>query len=164
MSSRERDEIFNSIHGVQIGSNEEPQAVQRAIMELQKRLSEMRTSSIAFMLAESINYSFVHNRNEYLEFLRISNFDPAKAAVRMIKYYEFRRDFFGESVLCKKPSLDELTSEEVKILRKGSFQWYVRSCRISLNVLFYARIYCTDKVCWRMFVHLIPYPKASRTR
>ena len=129
MTSRERDKIFNSIHGVQIGTQEEPQAVQMAIIELQKRLAEMRTSSPAFMLAESMNYSFVHNRDDYLKFLRVDDFDVRKAATRMIKYYEFRRDVFGESVLCKTPSLDELTSEEIKILRKGSLQWYVESCR-----------------------------------
>lgn len=55
-------------------------------------------------------------------FLRARMFDPVQAAVLMYKYYENKLQLFGENLLVKTITLDDLTEKEIDLIRTGSVQ------------------------------------------
>lgn len=129
MSLEERDEVYHEVHGVADVIDETPELLRDSFESLRKELSRLSAASTssfvscdAFRAAEKQDPGFVHSTRMYKIFLRAERFDVPKAAVRMIRYFEFKRKAFGEQQLCKEIQQDMLSADELTYLRKGFVQ------------------------------------------
>lgn len=131
LSCRERDDVYQQIHGVADVIEESPDFVSQKLLELHGEIDRITTAASstgdalpvqAYLLARSQNPAFVTERKLCLKFLRVARFNVRKAATRMIRYFDWKLSLFGQEKLCKHITYDDLRMEDIKDLRKGFIQ------------------------------------------
>ena len=128
LTPKQREASTFEQHGILELVEDEP-GFDRAkkLAEFQFQLQHLRTRSRlpleALRHAEEMNYGFVHNEKNYMKFLRAEGFDTRKAAIRFIKNWDMKQYLFGQAKLCQDISLSDLDESEIKMARKGYFQW-----------------------------------------
>jgi hypothetical protein len=127
MTLEDRENVYYGQHGVSEAIEEEPQMVTLRLKEMEAHLSRLKerrsgVPSEAFRLAESQSPEYVNDHEFRLQFLRTDSFNARKAAVRMIRYFDFKRLLFGDEKLCKDISMQDLTEDDMVVLRKGFMQ------------------------------------------
>ncbi len=123
MSLKERDKVYCDLHGVAEDMVEDSKFVARKLEELQREVNWMLPSnSKAFRLAELRSPSFVNNRKIRLRFLRAEAFDSRKAATRMMRFFDFKLELFGEDSLCRDLTYFDLSNEDQTALKTGFTQ------------------------------------------
>jgi len=102
----QRNAIFEEIHGVtSMAVEETPELLAESLVQLKTELDAMdektRNSYDIVSRQESNNYSqnFVNSNDFLLRFLRCELFDPRKAAVRLVSFFNFLKEVYGEDAL-----------------------------------------------------------------
>lgn len=127
MTIKDREHATFEVHGVAEDVDENPAFVSEKIQELRQALDKMKQHSFlvdtkAFQLAEAQDPDFVYDIDFCLDFLRTDMYRAKEAARRMIRYYNWKMKLFGESKLCKRITYDDLTEEELEVVKEGFFQ------------------------------------------
>lgn len=146
MSTEQRDHLYQELHGVVDMIEETPDFLSASFAELRQEL-EVQTSKTsasgslncrAFLLAEKQNSGYVHSEFWYKAFLRAERFDVKAAAIRMIRFYDYKESAFGEDNLCTEVTQELLSPDDMKVYRKGFSQ--ILPCRDaagrSIQILF----------------------------
>jgi hypothetical protein len=133
----ERERMYYEIHGVDDPIVEDPDFCTRCLYDFQEEILKLKArpaplvslppsmgpwhmpGPAALILAESQHPQYVSDPTFRLAFLRAENFDAARAAARMVRYFHWKMAAFGESKLCKDITLEDLTPEDMKILKRG---------------------------------------------
>lgn len=108
-------------HNMPEDLRETPELIERALELLD---IEIHTScdNHAYILAESMNTSFVKNRDFRLMFLRADNFNVKKAALRMARHFQVKLDLFGKERLASNITQDDLHKDTFDALYSGHMQ------------------------------------------
>lgn len=152
MSLLDRTDIQEEIHGVRCLTLEEsPELLQQALIDFKNELdalpdSKKRTyNQIVYVTEEARRnqrqqqpfdksqqrrqqYSqpkhyAIDDDNFRLRFLRAELFDPKRAVLRFVNYFEFVHEFWGFGIVSKRQvRLSDFSKEELKFLKKGYFQ------------------------------------------
>ena len=120
MSARDRERVYEDIHGAAALIEETTELVERSLHQLQQEIEKMPHKA-AYDLAASQNPQFVGNRRFRLKFLRAERFDPAGAAKRLVGSMQWKLDLFGSDKLCRDIQLDDLDPDAVNNV-KGAWQ------------------------------------------
>ena len=127
MSLHEREKVYEEIHGVNEVMEESPEFLDERLFSLDQALGQIRHKP-AYMLALARNASYCTNRKFRLSFLRAEYFDPQRAAVRLVKFFEGKLEYFGEDALARDIRLaDDMDQDDQQCLRAGQLQFL--SCR-----------------------------------
>ena len=126
MSLEEREQVYFGQHGVSDKLEEDPDLVAQRLDEMESHLRYHKGrndgTSAAYELAESLSPSFVNDFCFRQRFLAADGNDTKKAALRFCRYFDFKRSLFGDEKLGKKITMDDLSPEEIKAMKKGFFQ------------------------------------------
>eukprot|EP00339_Tiarina_fusa_P009864 CAMPEP_0117054296 /NCGR_PEP_ID=MMETSP0472-20121206/37631_1 /TAXON_ID=693140 ORGANISM="Tiarina fusus, Strain LIS" /NCGR_SAMPLE_ID=MMETSP0472 /ASSEMBLY_ACC=CAM_ASM_000603 /LENGTH=443 /DNA_ID=CAMNT_0004769833 /DNA_START=135 /DNA_END=1467 /DNA_ORIENTATION=- len=120
LSVREREMIYEEIHGVERTIPETPSFVDTRLDLLDLELRRIPVKP-AYDLAESKSKDFVSSPKLRLMFLRADNFDAQKAAQRMVKYFEGKLRTFGETPLARPVMLSDLNDDDRAALASGCY-------------------------------------------
>lgn len=112
LSMKEREEIYNDLHGVADEVKESPELIDTAIKDMKIALSKIQEDGAAYRQALLQDRPFVHNRKFLLRFLRAERFDVERAATRLVKFYTLKLKAFGLEKLTKYIYQDDLTESE----------------------------------------------------
>jgi len=122
---RDREKALNEMHGVDEPREEAPEFVENMISELKQQLRlylqrrcDPRVE--AFALAAVQNPDFAFHRESCERFLRSSGYNVSKAACSIIRYYNWKRQFFGEKKLIKEIECSASGSNTVSLLANPS--------------------------------------------
>ena len=127
LSIEERERVTFEVHGVADETEEDPDFVATKLKGLVDELSKLKNKPFlvnakAFHMAEAQDSTYVYNERFCLDFLRADDYNTKDAANRLIKFFDFKLDMFGESKLCQHVTLNDLEQDEFDILQKGFFQ------------------------------------------
>ena len=134
LSIEERTKGIYELHGVADNIEEEAPEV------LHKKLQEMTAvahsfgeteATAAYRLAVEQNSNYVDTRIKLL-CLRSDYYDVCKAASRMVSFFSFKRRIFGDALLTKDITLDDLSAGDKEALERGIWQLGLgkdRACR-----------------------------------
>jgi hypothetical protein len=126
LALQDRERVYHEIHGVADAIDEQPEFVANCLHEMQGQLEKLKletsSQSKATQPAELGEEEFVNNQEFRLGFLRSENFHAGRAAARMMRFFDWKRQLFGESKLCQEITLEDLEPEDTTLLRKGYFQ------------------------------------------
>jgi predicted house-cleaning noncanonical NTP pyrophosphatase (MazG superfamily) len=126
LSVKERENVYFEQHGVSDVIEEVPEFVAQCLEEFNSQLLLLKSSrqpwAEAYNLAESRDPLYVNSPKIRLRFLRTERFDAKKAATRFVLYFDFKKDLFGETKLCKDITYNDLGEEDIKALKKGFLQ------------------------------------------
>jgi hypothetical protein len=125
LSMQERDQVFHDLHGVNDVIPETHDFVTTKVQELQSNLMYLKDrhpKAKAFQMALEQQSAFVFDPIFLLMFLRSESFDVAKAADRMIRFFDLKLFLFGPDSLCRDITMDSLSKDDTSALKAGFFQ------------------------------------------
>ena len=127
LSFQEREKACSDVHGVSDDVEEPPDFVAERLAGLESALASIdstpasmdKTNKSVYDVAKEQDESYVKALDFQLKFLRADNFNPVKAAARMIKYLEAKQKLFGPDKLTQNITLDDFSAEDVEVARSG---------------------------------------------
>jgi hypothetical protein len=120
LSVNQRDFVLEEIHGVAADTiTESPSFVSESLAKLEKEIVKVGKQSV-YERALFLAPRHVKDRKLRLQFLRAEYFDAAKAAQRMIRFFEVKRELWGDSKLGKTITLDDFDEDDMAYLKIGS--------------------------------------------
>eukprot|EP00934_Nitzschia_sp_Nitz4_P003948 Nitzschia sp. Nitz4//scaffold90_size81538//688//2245//NITZ4_005309-RA/size81538-processed-gene-0.29-mRNA-1//1//CDS//3329559981//3938//frame0 len=126
LSLKDRDVVFHQVHGVAHEVEETPELLTESFVKLKetirKCLSNCSGYGDGFRQAEQMDFEYVHSERFYKMFLRAERFDVEAAAVRMIRYFDFKLFAFGKDLLCEDLRQSMLTPADMDHFKKGFLQ------------------------------------------
>jgi hypothetical protein len=101
----------------------------------EKEIAKVRKQSM-YNRALFLAPRHVKDKKLRLMFLRAEYFDAANAAQRMIRYFEKKRELWGDSKLGKTITLDDFDEDDIACLKTGSLQYSDASDRAGRPIIF----------------------------
>ncbi|CAJ1947379.1 unnamed protein product [Cylindrotheca closterium] len=98
-----------------------PELIERALSLLDIEI-HARYDNHAYILAESMNPSFVKNRDFRLMFLLADNFNVKKAALRIVRHFQVKLDLFGKERIASNITQDDLDKDTFEGVYNGHMQ------------------------------------------
>jgi hypothetical protein len=123
LSSQEREQILEELHGVSSGAIEEnPMFVNQCLLDMEEEIKHIRKRN-AYDRALFLSPKYVKDRDFRLMFLRAESFHPRNAAYRLVNFFDFKLELFGIDKLGKrKITQEDLDKDDMYALRKGRVQ------------------------------------------
>ena len=128
LSAVQREEILEELHGIRSTHREEtPELIDESLRQMDYELENVipvthPTKAHAYLLAKSLNSTFVRRNDVRLKFLRCVFFDVPQATVRFLKYLDVVLDYYGVIGLMRPIMLDDLNDEEMALMKQGEVQ------------------------------------------
>lgn len=123
MTFQERQAIEEDIHGVSEVIQETEDFVTQKIAEMNVSLNHMPVSANrnAWDRAVYLKPGLKHDRDHFLMFLRARSFVPFDAAHLLIKYYQAKREIWGDDLLIHRVTFQDLSPLEQEIATSGVY-------------------------------------------
>ena len=124
LQTSEREEVYHDLHGIgDAGAVETPGMVEKGLAKLDEELKLLTVEEkSAYEQARSMDCSYVENRKFRLAFLRADRFDATKAALRIVKHFQYKLELFGLSKLAKNIVQDDLEKGDMEAIYSGTTQ------------------------------------------
>ena len=120
LTAEEREKIYNDIHGVAQVQEETPEFLEQCLEMLKASLSTIpKRKRKEYDKAVFLRPSLETDINFKLSFLRTDQYDGKKAANRMVNFFKEKYVLFGEKKLVKRITINDLSEDELTILRSG---------------------------------------------
>jgi hypothetical protein len=122
LSLVEREQILFDVHGFAQVYDEDSPSIQAHLKQFESELLKIRDKP-AYEHAKYLNTEYVSDPAFRIMFLRSENFDPKKAAKKMISHFQIKRELFGSGdVLGREVRLSDLTEDDMESLESGFIQ------------------------------------------
>ena len=131
LSLKERDGIYEGIHGVNATIEETPELVIGSCVQLQIAIDQISSEDKkAYDIALENDEDYVRSEKFQLMFLRSDDFNIPKTARRIVTYHTKMLEHFGPQVLGRPLYYEDLTKEAQAYLKTDVVQ-VVPNCRDS---------------------------------
>ena len=121
LSVEDREKVYMDVHGVKEGPRENSEDIQAALVAMQMEIEKLEDKE-AYDQARSMDQNYVEDRSFRLAFLRSVYYDPKKAAIKVVRYFQLKLDLFGEEKLTLDIVQDDLDRETMDALYTGRGQ------------------------------------------
>ncbi|CAJ1963155.1 unnamed protein product [Cylindrotheca closterium] len=99
------------LHGVADEVDRNEKTINDLLLGLEFHLNRMKKGT-TYELAEKQDPSYVSNRELQLAFLRASRFEPKASAEKLIRFFKYKQDLFGEESLVRDITAQDLDQDE----------------------------------------------------
>lgn len=121
LSFQERCAVYEEIHGVDPQLEEKEEVLNSKLAALEDEIARFSIKP-AYELSMKMSHVYVTSRKFRLMFLRAESMDPAKAAIRLIKFMELKLQYFGPGSLARPICSSDLDSDDLSTLKAGRLQ------------------------------------------
>eukprot|EP00980_Cylindrotheca_fusiformis_P006081 scaffold1308_cov93-Cylindrotheca_fusiformis.AAC.6 len=122
LSLREREKVYEDVHGVSDVVQETPELITSCLEQLDREIN-LITKKDAYEQAKVQSFNVVTDRQFRLAFLRFTSFNPKTAAFHLVHFFRIKREMFGAEKLGKsRITLEDLGEEAMRVLELGSMQ------------------------------------------
>ena len=121
LSVKERELVYEEIHGVERGIDETKEFLNQRLSEMEHEIQKLHPKT-AYDMALQTNPAYIHDPKLRLMFLRCDHLNPRDAARRFVKFTEGKLQLFGPKALARPVVLSDLTSQDMNTLRSGVLQ------------------------------------------
>ena len=141
MTILERETMFEEIHGVAPQVEETPDYIQKCLHEMDDALQAIREKPEAYHLAMKAGPQYVTSDKTRLMCLRFVNYDPQKAAEKLLAMLQGKLEMFGEEALVRSVYQSDLSGDDLHFLKSGGYQFLSsrdangRACLITCHFL-----------------------------
>lgn len=122
LSVQEREQALEDVHGVSGMEEEDKERMRRCLETLEERLNFLKDESDAYAIAEKMSKDYVTNYNFRMMFLRADRYNAEDAANRLMLFFEEKRRLFGVEKLVKDITLEDLSPDDMDVLKSGYIQ------------------------------------------
>ncbi|CAJ1927049.1 unnamed protein product [Cylindrotheca closterium] len=110
------------LHGVANEVDLNESTINNLLLDLKSHLNRMKKGT-AYELAEKQDQSYASNRELQLAFLRACHFEPKASAEKLINFFKYKQDLFGEDSLVRDITAQDLDQDDLSCLLEGFFQF-----------------------------------------
>lgn len=145
LSFQERERVNEDIHLVTHQVEETEDFVNRKVKDLiqiLKGLSKKAVNRDAWDSAVFLRPTLAKDRDHYLMFLRAKNYDTYDAAISVVKFYETKRLVWGDELLVRRISWDDLSEESRFHYRRAYIVNLPRNKESTCRRVWYSRATC----------------------
>jgi hypothetical protein len=135
MTLKERERVYEDIHGVSDVISEEPLFVAQSLEQMEDEIGKIRKKT-AYERALFLSPPYVQDRDFRLMFLRCELFDAEKAAQRFVRFFDYKLDLFGPDRLMKDITLGDLDADDMDCLMNGSHFFLKEKDRGGRTIMF----------------------------
>jgi len=121
LTFEERQEQLETLHGVDEDIAEEEDLIENALQDLDDHLLCQKGGS-AYEIAEQMDPAYVNSRAFRIMFLRGNQYDTKISANQMLKFFEMKKQLFGNDKLAKDITIDDLDDDDREALKVGVVQ------------------------------------------
>mmetsp|Transcript_32965 Transcript_32965/g.79745 ORF Transcript_32965/g.79745 Transcript_32965/m.79745 type:complete len:428 (+) Transcript_32965:53-1336(+) len=122
LSPQDRHRILLEVHGFHPKTSEpNVHTISTMLDRIRKQASLVRNRK-AYNKALFLNPNYTDSRPFLMMFLRSEEFNPIKAAHRMVLHFETKLTLFGVDTLARKITYDDLSDEDRQALATGAIQ------------------------------------------
>ncbi|KAL3940556.1 MAG: hypothetical protein SGBAC_004935 [Bacillariaceae sp.] len=121
LSFQERCAVYEEIHGVDPQLEEKEEMLNSKLAALEDEIARFSIKP-AYEQSLKMSHVYVTSRKFRLMFLRAESMDPAKAAIRLIKFMELKLQYFGPGSLARPICSSDLNSDDLSTLKAGRLQ------------------------------------------
>ena len=121
LSFQERNQAYEDIHCVGQQLQEDPVVTEQLLQAFQQQVDAIRPKTQLYQVAEAMNANYVNYRAFRIKFLRANIYDVKKAVNQMMKFLQYKEQYFGRGKLCKEIDLSDLTKEDRSFMKTGPF-------------------------------------------
>ena len=118
ISTKEREEVYEDLHGVSSLVDESPELVASRLAELEPEIAKIRCRD-AYIAATSKDSSYTSSRALRLKFLRSESFESKRAAARLVGFFEKKLEIFGPDSLARDLLISDLDDDDKICLQSG---------------------------------------------
>lgn len=122
LSSEDREQILHDIHGIADFPGEDPHLLDAKLNELDSAINAIPKKP-AYQEALAASESYVKDRSFCLKFLRADRLDPQRAGRRMVNFFEYKKELFGQDRLAKNITMDDLNFDDMAVIQNGHMQF-----------------------------------------
>ncbi|CAJ1962885.1 unnamed protein product [Cylindrotheca closterium] len=116
LSVADREKVYNDVHGIPDDCVEETsELIHNSLWGLQHEI-DILPDKKAYNIAERLNPKYTQDRDFRLAFLRCEKFDCHKAALRFVRHFQMKLDLFGQDMLTKDITQDDLDVDDMECL------------------------------------------------
>ena len=129
LSTEERTQLYEGIHGVDPIIEETPEFVEGLLLELDEEINALLSlgGHESYKMARTENPGYVEDPKFRLQFLRADYFDAKKAARRLLEFMYWKLKLFGRQCLSRRILLEDLNDETRRVIQSGLHQ--ILPCR-----------------------------------
>ena len=121
LSVKEREQVLEDIHGVAPDREETPEFTSSALTQFDIELHRIpKTKKKSLEKAFFLRPSLAMDTKFKLMFLRADQYEPKKAAYRMVAYFKNKHTLFGDDLLARKIRYNHLSQEDITFFEQGS--------------------------------------------
>jgi hypothetical protein len=123
LSMQDRVNIQEEIHGVHsLQVPETPEMIQESFQQLQLAIDQLPSKDAYDHAVQNLNSRYVFDPEFRIKFLRAELYDFHKAAIRVTKWLDLLKKYFGDVALTRQIKFVDLTQQERRILLEGNQQ------------------------------------------
>jgi len=134
----ERNAIYEEVHGVAnlCPDESEPGMIEMALEELENELLFLPESQkSAFLQSQTLEKTYVNERDFRLRFLRADLFNARKAALRITMFLEAVLEIYGPYALERPVRLSDFSRKEMKVFNLGRIQLLPYRDRVGRRII-----------------------------
>lgn len=117
LSSEERQEAMNDIHGVSEEVEEDPETIDKLLAKFEGLV--VAEQNPTYDLAVSQDKAYVEDRSFRLRFLRCNNYDATRSVTQMMNFLKHKATYFGMDKVARDITIDDLNNEDISLLMSG---------------------------------------------
>lgn len=138
LSSEERVQALNDLHGVSLLPDESPEILGSTLKQLDEEINNLLASlgSETHSYIEALRQNPKYVKGLRLKFLRAEKLVPREAARRMVKHFKMKERLFGREKLGKDLDFLDLSERDRALFRLGYAQLSIKRDRAGRAIVF----------------------------
>jgi hypothetical protein len=146
-SAEERERVLEEVHGVaNVQVEETPELIDQRLHLLEEEIQLIKKRT-AYDRALFLSPKYVLDREFRLMFLRSELFDARKAANRIVRFFECKKELWGEDKLARPITLDDFGEDGLAFLKRGAIQVLPEKDQSGRSLCFLASNHYSDVTC-----------------
>lgn len=121
LSIEDREKALEEVHGVIQTTDEDPEKMKNLFDQVKEELKRIRYKQ-AYEKAAFRCSSYVADPEFVVLFLRADNYNPRKAAIRLVEHFKYKLELFEDKTLVRDIMYDDLDEGGKSVLKSGLMQ------------------------------------------
>ncbi|CAJ1962889.1 unnamed protein product [Cylindrotheca closterium] len=158
LSVADREKVYMDVHGIPDDFVvETPELIHNSLLGLQREINILPDKK-AYSIAEQLDPAYTQDRDFRLAFLRCEKFDCHKAALRLVRHFQMKLDLFGQDMLTRDITQDDLNMDDMDCLYSSSGRFlnaYDKAGRVINMMVQVPKTYKTNTVLRKGFYNFM---------
>ena len=126
LSLEERSRAIEELHGIHKSTlldsnNVEEKKLSQTLQQMQCEIDQIPIKE-AYNEAVRLQSQYIFDKDFRSKFIRTEQYDPRKAAIRMVRFLDFTKELYGPQILFRPICLCDFNPTAIQLMKTGNIQ------------------------------------------